>query len=523
MESQWTSVEKQVWTTVLALSLTLFLIIVRRGRKTSKNYRMPPGPWGFPVLGTIPRLAGLTHEVLTNFAKNYGPLMTLKLGSKSVVVASSSKVAEEFLKANDRVWASRPPGTVSNVLSYNCSDLIFSAYGPRWRYARKIFMVDLLSARRISSFQAARKQEILRAVNDAITGSCSGTVPVQLDILIRRTSTNIVMRMLMNEQNLTKSPNDRKISEDFHQAVKDAFELLESFYVGDFIPWLDWLDPQGLKKKLSAVSKKCDTMWQGILDDHKRKLEAARGDQATDGSKSEEQDIVDALLTRLVDDDDGENLTEVEMKALIMNIIFARTDTTSNGLQAVLGELLKNPSVMEKTQAKMDSVVGRKRLVEESDLPNLPYLNAIVKENFRLHPPGPILIPHISTEDSEILGYEIPAGTTLFVNIHAIHRDPALYERPLDFYPERFLGSEKDVHGFDFDLLPFGAGRRMCPGKSLGLAVVVYTAALYIQTCDLRLPENVKPEDLTDLIALRRSSLLQILVHPQIPKDLVMF
>ncbi|KAL2623197.1 hypothetical protein R1flu_003402 [Riccia fluitans] len=158
MESQWTSVEKQVWTTVLALSLTLFLIIVRRGRKTSKTYRMPPGPWGFPVLGTIPRLAGLTHEVLTNFAKNYGPLMTLKLNSKSVVVASSSNVAEEFLKANDRVWASRPPGTVTNVLSYNCSDLICSAYGPRWRYARKIFMVELLSARRISSFQLESKK-----------------------------------------------------------------------------------------------------------------------------------------------------------------------------------------------------------------------------------------------------------------------------------------------------------------------------------------------------------------------------
>ncbi|KAL2623147.1 hypothetical protein R1flu_003352 [Riccia fluitans] len=156
MESQWTSVEKQVWTTVLALSLTLFLIIVRRGRKTSKNYRMPPGPRGFPVLGTIPRLAGLTHEFLTNFAKNYGPLMTLKLGSQSIVVASSSKVAEEFLKANDRVWAS-PPGTVSNVLSYNCSDLIFSAYGPRWRYARKIFMVDLLSARRISRQLESKK------------------------------------------------------------------------------------------------------------------------------------------------------------------------------------------------------------------------------------------------------------------------------------------------------------------------------------------------------------------------------
>ncbi|KAL2623158.1 hypothetical protein R1flu_003363 [Riccia fluitans] len=334
---------------------------------------------------------------------------------------------------------------VSNVLSYNCSDLIFSAYGPRWRYARKIFMVNLLSARRISSFQAARKQEILT-------------------------------------------------------------------------PWLDWLDPQGLKKKLSSVSKKCDTMWQGILDDRKRKLEAARGDQATDGSKSEEQDIVDALLTRLVDEDDGENLTEVEMKAFIMNIIFAGTDTTSNALQAVLGELLKNPSIMEKAQAEMDSVVGRKRLVEESDLPNLPYLNAIVKENFRLHPPGPILIPHLSTEDNKILGYEIPAGTTLFVNVHAIHRDPALYERPLDFYPERFLGSEKDVHGFDFDLLPFGAGPRMCPGKGLALAVVFYTVALVIQTCDLRLPENLKLEDLTDLIALRRNSLLQALVNLGYPK-----
>jgi cytochrome P450 len=177
-------------------------------------------------------------------------------------------------------------------------------------------------------------------------------------------------------------------------------------------------------------------------------------------------------------------------------MLSAGGDTSATTSQWALAELMKHPSIMKKLQAELDAVVGPNRLVQEDDLPNLPYLAAVVKETFRLHPAGPLLVPHESVQDCEIGGFHIPAKTQLFVNVWGIHRDPAIWERPLEFDPDRFLYSKKDFRGQDFDLLTFGSGRRMCPGMHVGVLMVAYPLALLVHAIEWILPEGQKPEDI---------------------------
>ncbi|KAF5785812.1 putative 3,9-dihydroxypterocarpan 6A-monooxygenase [Helianthus annuus] len=165
---------------------------------------------------------------------------------------------------------------------------------------------------------------------------------------------------------------------------------------------------------------------------------------------------------------------------LIQNIFTAGTDTSALTIEWALAELINHPDIMKKATEEIDTKIGKNRLLEESDIPNLPYLQSIVKETLRLHGAAP-LIPRKSTEDCVVAGYHIPAKTNIFVNIWALGREPNYWESPLEFRPERFLENQVDVRGQHFHMLPFGTGRRMCPGTSLALLMVQTTLGSMIQ------------------------------------------
>lgn len=181
----------------------------------------------------------------------------------------------------------------------------------------------------------------------------------------------------------------------------------------------------------------------------------------------------------------------------MQNMFAGGTDTSTVTMEWAMSELIRNPHILQKLKKELDTVIGKDRLVRESDIANLKYLQAIIKEVFRLHPVGPLLVPHESTHDCEVAGYQIPAGTRLYVNTYAIGRNPKAWERPLEFDPERFMsGPEIDVKGQDFRLLPFGSGRRGCPGIPLGLLIVQWTIATLVHAFDWSLPAGQNPKDL---------------------------
>jgi len=172
----------------------------------------------------------------------------------------------------------------------------------------------------------------------------------------------------------------------------------------------------------------------------------------------------------------------------------ANTFTTT--IEWAFVELLKHPEVMKKVQDELDNVVGHQRIVDEKDVPRLKYLQDIVKETFRLHPPVPTLIPHENLEFCEVGGYHVSAKSMILVNVWAIHRDPCAYENPVDFNPKRFVGSVIDVKGNDFQLLPFGSGRRICPTLSLGLITMQTYLARLLHSFMWKLPKEGNAEEL---------------------------
>jgi flavonoid 3'-monooxygenase len=162
----------------------------------------------------------------------------------------------------------------------------------------------------------------------------------------------------------------------------------------------------------------------------------------------------------------------------------------------VMAELLRHPDIMKRAQEELDTIVGTNRLVCELDLQYLLYFQAILKETFRIHPPAPLLLLHRSIQPCQIQSYNLPTNTRLIVNLWAMGHDPNNWEKPLEFDPDRFMQQHReiDVHGQDFELLPFGTGRRACPGRPLGILSVQIVLANLLQSFDWTLPPNLQQE-----------------------------
>ena len=181
-------------------------------------------------------------------------------------------------------------------------------------------------------------------------------------------------------------------------------------------------------------------------------------------------------------------------------MICAGTDTSATTMEWALCQLLKHPEVLRKAHEELDEVVGRERALEESDVPKLKYIECIVKETLRLHPPGPLMVPHVPTEDAKVAGYDIPKNSRVFINIWAVHRHPSAYKNPLEFDPDRFIGSDIDVKGTNYQLLPFGTGRRICPGLTMGLIMVQLGLARLLHSFDWSMPAGQTAEHDLDML-----------------------
>lgn len=298
----------------------------------------------------------------------------------------------------------------------------------------------------------------------------------------------------------------------FKEVLEDQFAVSGSFGYEDFIPLLGWLDLQGIKRRQIEIHRVFDGFLKTILEEHfeRRKV-----------SGSESKDFVDVLISLSEDATMDMKITPDGIKEAIFDILVAATDTSGNTLEWAMSELLRNPSVMKRAQEELESVVGLDCLVEESMLPHLQYLQSVVKETLRLYPPAPLLLPHESMEHSTVGGYQIPQKTRVIVNAWAIGRDPLVWEEANVFKPERFLESRIDVKGQDFGLIPFGSGRRGCPGISLALCMIQLGLAQLLHCFDWYLPEGITPQNL-DMseafgITMPRAVHLHAIAIPRLP------
>ncbi|KAL7601061.1 flavonoid 3'-monooxygenase [Lactuca sativa] len=478
--------------------------------RTRHAKRLPPGPTPWPIVGNLPHLGTIPHHALAALAKRYGPLMHLRLGFVDVVVVASASVAAQFLKAHDANFASRPPNSGAKHMAYNYQDLVFAPYGPRWRMLRKICSVHLFSAKSLDDFRHVRQEEVA-ILTRALVGAGKSTV--KLGQLLNVCTTNALARVMLGRRVFGDGSGggDPK-ADEFKDMVVELMVLAGEFNIGDFIPALDWFDLQGITKKMKKLHARFDSFLNTILEEHK----------TGSGGPSGHVDLLSTLIS-LKDDADGEGgkLSDIEIKALLLNLFAAGTDTSSSTVEWAIAELIRHPELMKQAQQEMDIVVGKDRLVTELDLNQLTFLQAIVKETFRLHPSTPLSLPRIASESCEINGYNIPKGSTLLVNVWAIARDPKMWTDPLEFQPARFLpGGEKpnaDVKGNDFEVIPFGAGRRICAGMSLGLRMVQLLTATLVQAFDWELANGLDPRDLNmeEAYGLTLQRAAPLMVHPR--------
>ncbi|KAL1567985.1 cytochrome P450 71AU50-like [Salvia divinorum] len=485
----------------LVLSVIVFIYFLQLLLGPRNKKRLPPGPKGLPILGHFHLLGKNPHRDLYHLAREHGPIMGLRFGFVPTVVVSSPAAAELVLKTHDLVFASRPPNEAAEYILYDKRDLAFGSYGPYWRAMRKLFTLKLLSNVKISQFQQMRRAELAQFVTSL---RCAAESEEAVDLSARVTSLNGDMNFLMVFGKKYSTMKEIGIEE----AIKDSLEILGKFNLADYFPYVGVLNLQRLHGKMKRVSKVFDGILEEIIDDHLKKKKQQQQQPAAD--------IVDTLMEIMESRQAGFDFDIRHVKAILIDMIVGGMDTSSTALEWAMSELMKHPTVMKKLQQEVESVVGLNQMVEESHLDKLKYLDCVVKETLRLHPVGPLLIPHESMEDCEVGGFHVPKKARLLVNAWAIGRDLDVWSDPDSFTPERFIGSEIDLRGHHFELLPFGAGRRGCPGMQLGLTVVKLVLAQLVHCFDWELPDGMMESDvdMTEKFGLVKARVKPLVVVP---------
>ncbi|KAK9075978.1 hypothetical protein SSX86_004308 [Deinandra increscens subsp. villosa] len=445
--------------------------------EAKQNHRLPPSPPSLPIIGHLHHIGPLIHQSLHNLSTRYGPLIHLRLGSGSAatIIVSTPDLAQDFLKPNDLNFSYRKYTLAINHITYGAG-FSFAPYGPYWKFIKKLSTTEFLGVRNLGRFLDVRTRET-RELVAKLTVKAERKESVNMTEELLKLTNNVVSQMMMS----IRCSGANNEADEARDIVRNVTKIFGEFNVADFIWFCKKVDLQGFKKRYEEIRRRYDVLLEKIIverEEMRRKREAKQK-----GKDGKGKDLLDLLLDVLEDEKAEIKITRNHIKATILDFFVAGTDTTAITLEWTLAELINNPKVLQKARNEIDTVVGNKRLVEESDAPNLPYIQAIIKESLRLHPPIPLLIRK-SNETVTVKGYDIPAGSMLYVNIWSIGRNPQYWDNPLEFNPDRFLedgSSTLDVKGQSFQLLPFGTGRRSCPGVNLAIREAHVLVAMLIQ------------------------------------------
>ncbi|KAH7663723.1 Costunolide synthase protein [Dioscorea alata] len=458
---------------LLLLSIKLVLFSSKR------SVKLPPSPWKLPFIGNLHQLGLLPHQSLLKLSKKHGPLMLLKLGQVPTLVVSSSQMAREIMKTHDLIFASRPVLKTANILLYGNHDMAFAPYGEYWRQMRKICVTHLLSMRRVQLFHAAREKEVARLMDKIFSHVSSHPLEaLNMSRVLFCFTNDMLCRAILGE--FSRDQDGR--NEIFMEMIEENILLLSGFNLEDCFPSFGWLIPLlGLDGRAKRNFIKWDSFLNRMIKEHANKK---------DGNHKDD-DFVDVLLSLKNDPDIDIVLDPESIKALLVDMLAAGTDTTYIVLEWSMAELIKNSHIMKKLQDEVRGISSMKLMVNEDELSEMHYLKAVIKEVLRLHPPVPLLLPRESINDCQIEDYKIPSKTRVVINYWAIARDPKLWDKPEEFIPERFLNNPVDFKGQDFEFIPFGSGRRICPGIQFAVSTIELALANLIYRFDWGLSADV--------------------------------
>ncbi|GAU18916.1 hypothetical protein TSUD_229060 [Trifolium subterraneum] len=419
------------------------------------------------------------HKALAKLAKIYGPILSLKLGQVTTIVVSSADMAKEILQTHDSLLADRTVPHALTAFNHDQFGVGFLPLSPLWREMRRVCKNQLFSNKSLDANQYLRRNKIDELINYVSQCSLKGEA---IDI---------------------GSTNNNKENKDL---VINMAKTVGVPNMSDFFPLLRLIDPQGIKKTYLFYIGKLFSVFDNIID---QRLKLRNGDDFVTNN-----DMLDSLLN-LVEENQKE-MDREKMEHLLHDLIVGGTDTTTYTLEWAMTELLHNPNIMSKAKKELEEIIGLGNSIEESDIARLPYLQAIIKETLRLHPIAPLLLPRKAKTDVKLNGYMIPKGAQIFVNVWAIGRDPEIWDDPNLFSPERYLGTKLDIKGQNFQLTPFGSGRRICPGLPLAMRMLHMMLGSLLISFDWKLENGMKPEEIDmegaiDGLALKKCESLRVI------------
>ncbi|KAK4481533.1 hypothetical protein RD792_012434 [Penstemon davidsonii] len=453
----------------------LFLISVSKlfilHNKQKKNKNLAPSPPSIPIIGHLHLLnKGPPYKTLQQLSLKYGPIFSLRFGFRSVIVVSSPSAVEECFTKNDLNFANRPRFLSGKHLNYNFTTVGAAPYGTLWKNLRRFTAMEIFSKARLNESLGVRKEEIKLLIKDLSNKSSLSqdfAVKVEMKSKLSELSFNIVMRIVAGKRYFGDQVENYEEARNFRELIRGV-AYLSGASNADFLPFL--IDYEGLEKRMMGLQREFDAFIQGLIDEHKKKICSSND---IIGRKT----VIESMLE--LQQSEPEFYSDEIIKGIILVLLLAGTDTTAVTMEWAMDLLLNHPNVLKKARAELDYHVGHNCLVEEPDLSKLPYLQGIVNEALRLYPAVPLLVPRESSNDCTIGRFDVPSKTMLLVNAWSIHRDPKLWDDPESFKPERYDGLEDEA--YKLKLIPFGLGRRRCPGAGLANREVALALASLIQ------------------------------------------
>ncbi|CAM0883738.1 unnamed protein product [Alopecurus aequalis] len=476
---------------LIALATVFFSLILRKallgGKHTGAN--LPPGPWNLPVIGSIHHLAStkLAHRALLSLSRQHGPLMLLRLGEVPTVIVSTPEAAMEVLKTNDLTFSTRPSGPTVDVVSSGGKGLIFTPYGEHWRQMRKVCVMEVLSARQVRRLESIKQDEVAHLV-ESVAAAASSAAVFDLGNAFAELSSNLIARAAFGG----KCPQQELFLREFNAItlLLGGFSVVDLFPSSRLVRWLS-SSARGVKRSHARVQR----ILAEIIVERENKSPSGAGA----GAARDDEDLLDVLIRLRKEDTLDFPLTSENIAAVIFDIFGAATDTTASTLEWAMAELIRNPHVMARAKLEVRQTLGQGRsTITSADLGDLHYLRMVIKETLRLYPVAAMIL-RASQNDCRVMGYDIPKGTHVTVNAFAVNRDPGHWGEDADeFKPERFEESDgvEYKQGTQMEFIPFGAGRRQCPGYLFATTTIELVLANLLYRFDWELPGGAGPETL---------------------------
>ncbi|XP_071687144.1 probable (S)-N-methylcoclaurine 3'-hydroxylase isozyme 2 [Rutidosis leptorrhynchoides] len=480
---------------LLILSTIIFLLFVFKHNKSAKN--LPPGPPKLPIIGNLLQMGDKPHVDTAKFAKKYGPLISVHLGNELVVVGSSPEAATAILKTQDRLLSSRTVPAAFKQEGLLPHSLMWSECNQTWKSLRTLCRTELFSNKALDAQSTLKEKKV-----EHLLGFLRKKQGQEIDIedVVFTTLLNTLSSIVFGSDTLDfKGEQGSRdwFKESMHKIIAYGGRVID---FGSFFPVLERFDLHGTTKGSAKEFAKIFSYWDEMIEERRACVESSTW------SSEQAQSFLDRLLEN--------KFSNNQIYQLVTELFVAGTNTTTSTVVWVMTELVKHSNVISKIQEEIKREIHSEQIII-SELSKLTYLQACIKETFRLHPPVPLLLPHKAAETCEVMNYTIPKNTKIFVNLWAMGRDPKVWNEPLSFNPERFIDSKIDYKGQDFELLPFGSGRRICPGMPSGIKSVELIIASLIREFDMTLPNNADASKL-DMnekfgIAMKRDNPLKLI------------